>query len=84
MSKTSPFNVPYVKKSLQKKPQLNCHILRMHERKKPYACKVCDHKCSDKGNLRKHIALVHERKKRLNRHMASVHGKNRCLNHSKI
>ena len=50
---------------------------------------VCDHKCSDKGNLSKHIALVHERKKTymcdicyrkfaekqsLNRHIASVHG----------
>ena len=35
----------------------------IQNRKQSYKCPICDHRCSQEGNLRKHIETVHEGKK---------------------
>ena len=36
------------------------HITSVHEGKKPFKCSICDYKCSQKGQLTKHISSNHE------------------------
>ena len=44
------------------KEQLEKHFASVHEGKKPFKCEVCDYRSSQKGGLKKHVALVHEEK----------------------
>ena len=41
---------------------MNEHAERVHERKKSFKCQICDYKSSQKGDLKRHVA-VHEEKK---------------------
>lgn len=35
------------------------HIQSVHIQDTPFACQICDYKCSKKGNLKRHVTLVH-------------------------
>ena len=61
------------------------HVESVHERIKPFKCKICDFRSAKKCNLKKHIESVHEdfkckiceyktaEKRSLKIHMQSVH-----------
>ena len=51
----------FLKKSVGESHAELVHFV--HEENKPFKCKGCDFICSQRGNLNKHIAKVHERKK---------------------
>ena len=36
------------------------HFASAHEEIKLFQCGVCDYKCSDKGNMKRHIASLHK------------------------
>ena len=40
-------------------------MLTVHEGKKDFECKMCDHKFTIKTNLKCHIEEVHENKRRM-------------------
>ena len=49
-------------KILANKTTLAQHI-KIHEGKKPFRCDICDYSCSQKSNMKTHVASVHEEKK---------------------
>ena len=64
------------------------HVASVHERKKPFSCKICSYRCSYKSGMKNHVASVHEVKKpykcklcdycssqisHMNQHVANVH-----------
>ena len=42
------------------------HITGVHEGKNPFKCDICDRCFSQKADLNRHVAYVHEGKKYLN------------------
>ena len=75
-------------KILANKTTLAQHI-KIHEGKKPFRCDICDYSCSQKGNMKTHVASVHVVKKPfkcdicdysfslkniMKRHIITVHG----------
>ena len=56
---------------------MRTHISSVHERKKPFSCKICDQSFSEKGSMSKQVASVHEGKKpfkcRMETHFSAVH-----------
>ena len=45
---------------------MNNHIKSIHKGNKPVQCDTCDTRFAQKGNKKKHIALIHDGKKIFN------------------
>ena len=45
---------------------MNKHVASVHGGKKPFKCDICDLRCSQKGNMKTHVASVHEEKSHSN------------------
>ena len=80
-------------KNISSKQHLDRHISNVHERKKPYDCKVCNSKFATKGSLKNHMNVHEERnlfgcnnctktyqlENSLRRHIKNVHGGKKSL-----
>ena len=69
ISESTDVSVHGVKKPFNCFPKwdkLKRHDSSVHEGKKPFKCDISNFHCSQKANLKKHVAYVHERKGFLN------------------
>ena len=55
---------PVCGKSFSRAPDLNEHVLSVHENIRNYKCTICEYAASSSSNLRKHIEVVHEKLKK--------------------
>ena len=39
------------------------HVASEHDDKRPFKCELCDHRCSFKSNMNKHVTAFHEKMK---------------------
>ena len=56
-------NVKFVMRAFATKFSMKFHI-KIHERKKPCTCNICEHSDFEKSYMKIHIASVHEEKKK--------------------
>ena len=54
------FSCPYCPYACIKSSRFKSHI-RKHTGEKPYACPYCNHTSAERGNLTKHVQIMHNR-----------------------